>query len=115
MSALAVVVAVALAAADPVGLVQGQAAPFDGVLVDPDRAGELVLVEVEVVALRKRLADEQALSAAWKAAAARDWTDSPELHRWIGLGTGVVVAVGAIVLGAWISDLAASPPSTTEQ
>ena len=115
MNALAVVVAVALAAADPVGLVQGQAAPFDGVLIDPDRAGELIVAEAEVVALRKQLADERQLSAAWKAAAARDWTESPELHRWIGIGTGVVVAVGAVVLGAWISDLAASPPSTTEQ
>lgn len=111
MSAVAVVVAVALSAADPVGLVAGDVAPFDGVLVDADRAGELVIVEAEAAGLRRQLAEQEKLTAAWRAAAQRDWTDSPELHRWIGFGAGVVVAVGAVVLGAWISDVAASPPT----
>ena len=99
--------AFALASADPVGLVAGEPAPYDGVLLDPDRAGELVVAESRAAALALQLRDEQQLRDAWKAAATRDWTESPELHRWMGFGAGVVVTVGAILLGAWAVDTAA--------
>ncbi len=99
--------ALALAAADPVGLVAGDPAPYDGVLLDPARAGELVVAEARAEALARQLRDEQQLREAWRAAAARDWTESPELHRWLGFGAGVVVTVGAIMLGAWAIDIAA--------
>lgn len=104
---LALALALSLASADPVGLVEGQPAPFDGVLLDPERAGELVVAEARAEALARQLREEQQLRDAWKAAATRDWTESPELHRWLGFGAGVVVAVGAIVLGAWAVDTAA--------
>ena len=102
-----VALTLAFAASEPVGLVAGEAAPFDGVLIDADRAGDLVLIEAEATALRRQLEEQQAVSAAWKAAAQVDWTESPELHRWLGFAGGVVVAVGAIVLGAWAVDTAA--------
>lgn len=104
---LALALALSLAAADPVGLVAGEPAPFDGVLLDPDRAGELVVAEARAKALALQLREEQQLRDAWKAAATRDWTESPELHRWLGFGAGVVVTVGAIMLGAWAVDTAA--------
>ena len=104
---LAFAFAFALASADPVGLVAGEPAPFDGVLLDPARAGELVVAEARAEALARQLREEQQLREAWKVAATRDWTESPELHRWVGFGAGVVVTVGAIMLGAWAVDTAA--------
>lgn len=100
----------ALALADPVGLIAGEPAPFDGVLVDADRAGELVLAEAEARTLAKQLADQRALTAAWKAAASRDWTENPELRFWGGVVVGGVVGGVAIVLGGWVAGLTAAPP-----
>jgi hypothetical protein len=108
---IAVVVAFALAAADPVGLVAGEPAPFDGVLIDVDRAGELVVIEAEATALRRQLEEQRKITDAWKQAATVEWHEAPELHRWIGFGAGVVVTVGAMVLGAWAVDVAAARPS----
>lgn len=114
---IGVVFACLLAAADPVGLVQGAPAPFDGVLVDADRISDLIEAEATAEALAKQLEVEKSISAEWKALATsteRPWWEEPELNRWVGFGAGVVVAVAAVLAGAWIVGLAddvASPPS----
>lgn len=102
---------VLLASPTTAPLEAGQSAPFDGVLVSPERIEELIHAEAERDALKKQLATEKEISAAWQklvesAPADDSWTDDPDLNRGLGFVAGVLFSAGAIVGGAWISGVA---------
>lgn len=103
---IALVVALVVASADPVALMAGDAAPFDGVLVDDARAGSLVIAEADGAACRAQLAAEVQVRDAWRALAQDQaskpapW-ETPTAAFWAGVGVGGVVVVGALAFSAW--------------
>jgi len=86
-------------------LQQGQVAPFDGILIPPERVEELIGAEIERDKLKIKLdsfqrirkieveAYENALKKKGK------WYNDPQVNRWAGVIFGMILT-GAAVYGA---------------
>jgi len=110
-----VVFALAFAASDAEPIAEGEAAPFTGVLLSNERAGDLAVTEAEAQACAAHLARDVEVREAWKAMAiALQQTAEPVAAPSspfegagfnVGLGLGLVggaaVVVGAFLLAGW--------------
>lgn len=89
-------------ARDPqaVPLETGEAAPFDGVLVTPERIQELIGAEIERDELRVRIRTQGRLHeieiSEYERALNRKWYQQPRFNQVVGFSLGIIVFGGAV-------------------
>jgi hypothetical protein len=92
---------------DMVPIMQGESAPFTGMLVMESRFIDYIKLQMRVDELEQRLEIQKRLTvnienlyaSRLQETAQQEWYQTPEFNRWLGFGIGVLVT-GLAVYGA---------------